>query len=98
MIAALLGFLFIFVLLAAAIALKGWVLTYLWTWFAVPIFHVQPLNYLQAAGLAILATFLIGVTAPKPDTSREGVVHSFSQTFIGPLVVLLVGYLVHLCM
>ncbi len=71
--------------------LRGFVLTLLWKWFVVPVFHVPLLRIPEALGVALIITFLTygerKESPPKEFSSR------MVFTAISALVVLGLGYI-----
>ena len=80
----LLDFLGGLILLPFAIALRGYVLSWLWLWFLVPIFELNALTVSQAVVVAFVSQMLIGrlPTRKIPDEEKIGAVASFVQSAI----------------
>jgi hypothetical protein len=76
-------------LYVAAILARGFVLTILWGWFAVPVFGLPALSIAAAIGLTVLLSYLLNHT-------KESV--SLGNIFIQALAALGAGYLIHLFM
>ncbi len=76
---------------------NGLVLSVLWRWFVVPVFHLPTFTVLQAWGLAIFLQFVTYKVDTKSDegTSATEIMlkHAFSFTVTG-LISLAVGYVV----
>jgi hypothetical protein len=74
-------------------ALTGWVAACMWLWFAVP-FGAPAIGVWGALGLSCLVSAFWGERLDAEDAS-------FTVTLIArvlqPLLVLLVGYVIHLC-
>ncbi len=89
------------ILMAGAYLLDGWVLSILWGWFVVPVFHAPILAVVPAMGISTTVGFL---TYHKPAedskaksttlTMIEGILYA---VFV-PLFALLTGYIIHLFM
>lgn len=96
----------VLIVLAAVTALiilftiiRGWVLTYLWHWFAVPIFGVPELGIVQAIGISLVIAFLthehssLAIKAEHKDSSQ-----AMLTGVTVPFITLFIGYIVHLFM
>lgn len=98
----------VFVLLALFIAFSsmynGWVLMKLWEWFIVPVFHLPMLTLPAAMGLSLVVHFLTYNQQRTSDTNgteeekKKKMIHVFVQIFLRPLIVLGIGYGIHLYM
>lgn len=62
-----LGTLFAIVVLTV---IRGWSLSILWAWFAVPAFGIAPLSIPMAIGLTMLANLV--VASPRNDSDTNG--------------------------
>jgi hypothetical protein len=76
-------------LFLAAILTRGFVLTVLWGWFAVPVFGLPALGIAPALGLTVLLNYLL-------NHRKEG--QSLAGIFGGALAALGVGWVIHLFM
>ena len=74
------------------VLLNGWALCQLWQWFAVPIFHVAPLRFVEALGLATLANFL--VAHPYTKTQKEDVLETLLYAFLRTPVAVSLGWII----
>jgi hypothetical protein len=89
-----LSYVFLFGVLLAL--LRGYVLSHLWGWFLVPL-GAPPIGMVCAIGISIILSFLV----VQPDLSQKDEdgkvkpVETILVTFLVPLMVLLVGYVVH---
>lgn len=73
-----------------AVILRGWVLSIIWGWFAVPIFGLPPLGIAEAIAVALVLAMLTHQHHPgKGDLSEQA-----SYAFLGPPLVLCVGWIV----
>jgi hypothetical protein len=75
-------------------AIQGWVLSIMWGWFIVPLFHLPPLSILQAIGLTLVVVLLTGSASKTAQTSEERVTN-IATGVIGPFIALLVGWIIH---
>lgn len=80
----------------AAIVIKGYCLSILWGWFAVPL-GAQQISIPIAIGLSIVATMLTEqhVYKPKEQAEDQKWVPLF-KVFVGPFLTLGIGYIVKL--
>lgn len=78
-------------LLLVSSCVNGWVLTKLWAWFMVPIFHLPTLTVWPAIGVALVARFL---TYQDMDNKRK-LGESVALAIIQPIISLGFGWLVH---
>jgi hypothetical protein len=92
--------LLVIVLIAAILSsiVQAWVLTNLWAWFIVPTFDIAPLSIPVAIGIAlILGMFFqqqVDMDKAKKSDTSELFGNLASKGFIGPLVVLFIGWIV----
>lgn len=73
--------------------LNGWVLSYLWAWFLVPL-GVRPLGVAWAIGLAVLVGLLTNHHVPVKDQKIDSY-ELLAGQIVRPLLALLVGYIAH---
>jgi len=62
----------IFGLMIAAVLLRGWALSILWGWFAVPIFGLPPLGIAQAIAVALIVSFMTHQYVPSKEKDNWG--------------------------
>ncbi len=80
------------VLVGVYSAWEGWVLSVLWRWFAVPVFHLPPITISVGVGLALIAGLLTHQYALDPKEAAPGQrVWRFFSPFITGLVYLTIG-------
>lgn len=72
--------------------LDGWVLTYLWTWFMLPL-GMKPLNIPIAIGIAMVAGMLTSRSSSSSKDEKKGMI--LLGHVLGSLLTLLMGYIVH---
>lgn len=95
--AALIGCSF-FPALLAGIAVKAWVLTYLWLWFLTEPFKIPAVGLIHAWGLMMLVNLLVPYSPPKHEPSDNPIatyVGIIIGHLVGPLIALGVGYFAH---
>lgn len=89
---AILGSVAFIALWVPAMALyHSWVATWIWLWFAVPIFHLPEVNVWQMWGLSMVFHSIKGNSMAKTDTSMD----SFVGWCTSPLLTLFIGWLIH---
>lgn len=96
---ALAGCLLLIVTFVAGTILRGWVLSVLWGWFVVPFFGLTMLSIPLALGISLLVGILTkeDTDCVKPERSTEEAwAYSISSILLGPLLVLLFGFIIHL--
>lgn len=81
----------------------GFILTLLWSWFAVTIFHLPVLTLWPAIGIMTLIEFLtqrISTNAAAKDIeiNKSTIISSLSASIVYPLLSLLIGFIAHLMM
>jgi MFS family permease len=89
---ALLGFLFVGVLIIGSI-IRGWALSYLWEWFIVP-FGLPTLGIAHAIGISMVVAFLTHELNSNSDEGAE-IGRAIGIAMIYPFIALLFGYIVH---
>jgi hypothetical protein len=102
------GIVVVMALLAVFIAFSsmynGWVLMKLWEWFIIPVFHLPMLTLPAAMGLSLVVHFLTYQHQSTSDTKgteeeeKKKRIRIFVQIFLRPLIVLGIGYVIHLYM
>lgn len=82
-------------LLTLSAILKGYVLSVLWGWFAVPLFGLPPIGIPAAIGVALIVGMLSHEhqRQPKSEGKYDAVVE-LSAVFIRPFVALGIGWIV----
>lgn len=83
------------VLIIPSLFLDAFVVTKLWNWFVMNPFHTIKMHYALGLGLALLATFATRTYVPQAKGFKANLWHSASWTYLGPLMFLLTGYIVH---
>ncbi len=83
-----------FLALGMCIALYyAWAFTYIWEWFVVPIFHLPKVTTLQLYGLVLMsALFNLKLIDYKDDREVKWP-NTIIGWLLGPLFVLLIGYI-----
>lgn len=79
------------------IMLKGWVLMQLWLWFIVPFFNLPPLTSHIAIGIATMFALLNHLPIWNFESHDEEFRYNLTIG-IKPLILLGLGYVVHLFM
>tara|TARA_Y100000034_G_scaffold48390_1_gene59756 strand:+ start:7165 stop:7476 length:312 start_codon:yes stop_codon:yes gene_type:complete len=77
--------------------IHGWVLTYLWAWFVVPIFSVPELTIAQAMGLSLIIgmwTYNPQATQQQEDEDKYKALARFVAICLRPFIVLFIGYII----
>jgi hypothetical protein len=92
--------------------LDGWVLSILWGWFMVPVFHLPPLTIVPAIGIALTIGFLIKKAprsvgeekASRPNVGKMDqeqwgfLAKNLVLPWLSPFITLFFGWVVHLFM
>ena len=81
--AAIIAFLGIAVWVVGSVMVNGYVFSVLWTWFAVPQFHVSPLSLPGAMGISLLVKFLTGNIPTKKEETDIGYMMAVSCAWYG---------------
>ena len=67
----------------------GWVATYLWSWFVLPVFEFMPhLTVFEAWGVVLVVSLFTGGYSKNADTKSTGMM------LFGPILLLGTGYLI----
>lgn len=77
--------------------LDGFVLTKLWSWFIVPIFHLNPLTLIQALGFSLVIRYLTKDILSKDFSKFDSTEESWIKLIvliIRPLLFLLLGFII----
>jgi uncharacterized membrane protein len=95
--AILFGLVIVVGIIAIMSVIHGWVLTCLWEWFVIPIFHLDPLSIKMAIGLSLVVGLFRGnvSTSDKDDNTSPTV--KMGIHLAAPFLTLLIGWLVHSC-
>lgn len=79
---------------------RGYVLTVLWGWFIVPVFHLPALTIVVAIGVAMVVGFLTyQQPEEKPNDTRsstEKISAGIATALMHPAVYLLIGWIIQL--
>lgn len=93
------GALILFLAIIPTILFEGWILTYLWKWFVVPQFGLDPLHFTVAAGLSLLYNYMsMDLTTTREsfsDDTLTALAFTIFRVVLG-FFVLFVGYIIHL--
>jgi len=85
------------IVVPASIIMNGWVLSIVWGWFIVPLFHFPELTIPYAIGISsVIGLFMHGRTSNQKDerTLSKKIMRAFSAAFLAPLMVLGFGWIV----
>lgn len=97
---ALLALLGISVVLVASSIANGFVLSVLWGWFVVPLFEVPSLSIAQAIGFSMTVSFLTYHYHDSGKKEEESFIKRITYlillAIVRPIIVLTIGYIVHL--
>lgn len=87
------GFLILLPAVVISTAWSGYVLSILWGWFVVPVFHLPGLSIAQAVGLAIV----VGMVTRDLNVKREeqDAMSAFAVPLLYNLLMLGIGWVVH---
>lgn len=80
---------------------SGYILSVLWAWFVVPVFHLPPLSIPFAIGIGSVIRLLTYQVPDEKDGKKDAdpakaLLRAMGWAFIYPLVVLVFGFIVHL--
>lgn len=92
-----LGFIIALLMIPLTVALNGWALSILWSWFVVPIFGLPALSLASALGLSIVVSFMThqDVDCEQPDRSMSATWSRVVAITVGrPLLALLMGWII----
>lgn len=89
LLALLVGFSFIAGVMILSAAWRGWVLSVVWGWLVVPIFHLAPITVLGAVTISLIVSYLT-----HQETNAEPVAFSdaIAGAISGPAVVLIFAW------
>ena len=81
---------------------QGFVLSSLWGWFMVPKFGTPPLGFVPACGIVLIISLILPQHLKAPPTLEEqvrsGLKDHLVYIFVFPLILLFVGWILHLFM
>jgi hypothetical protein len=87
--------------------INGFVLSFLWEWFIIPIFHAPKISVVQAIGIALIFHFLAQnknfyEKKKQSENDDKRKISSFFpvgiilfQTVFSPIIVFLMGWIIH---
>lgn len=87
------------IIIPGSILMHGWVLSILWGWFVVPLFHLPVLSIPYAIGLASVVSMFKGSTIIKEDKDKsftEKIFVAIAHAFVAPLFMLFFGWIITL--
>lgn len=76
--------------------LNGLVVKALWEWFVVSTFGLGSLNFIQAAGLSLLISYLTSNYHTQEELTYKILIYKASYDVTTPLTALIIGFLLHL--
>ncbi len=79
--------------------LSGWILSVLWGWFIIPVFHLPALTIPYAIGISIVAGLLTHQYQDrntKNKSAEERITDVLMVSIIDPLLVLVIAWVVKL--
>lgn len=85
------------VLIVVSAVWRGYVLTILWGWFAVPYFHLPTITVPVAIGVSLIIGMLAHQQTDCEGKKRDpldAVVHSLAAIALAPALTLLIGWIV----
>lgn len=85
------------VLVYAALVVRGFVVSIMWQWFVVPLFHLPELSIPYAVGLSILVGLL--TYQQQPDVEKKSKTDKIVKVLMpifSPLITLFIAWIVHL--
>jgi len=84
-----------FGVLALAYIWRGFVLSKVWTWLVVPVFHLEPITVIGAIIISVIVGFLT-YQAPtnKTDPEKATMSHNLSVIFLYPLATLAIAWVI----
>ncbi len=84
------------VAIPAGIIMNGWVLSVLWGWFVVPLFHLPELTIPYAIGISTVIGLFKKSTTDQNDKREfyEKLIEALIITFIAPLLTLGFGWII----
>lgn len=82
-------------LVVISVVLRAWVLTVLWGWFLVPV-GVFELSITTAIGVSIIVNLFTQHLAKdsSDEDGKQGMINGMIQAVVGPLIALLLGWIV----
>ena len=83
----------ILILAIPGMLLRGWVITYLWKWFMVPL-GIVDISLPHAIGISVIISFLIS-NVIKKDQTKEEQIYGLVLMFLWPLIALGLGWIVN---
>lgn len=83
----------------------GIVISLLWSWFLVPTLHLPPIGLVQAMGIGLLVSYMVvdldsasNKNKRVYDSAEEELGAAFGKYVIFPVLMLIVGFIIHLFM
>lgn len=89
LLAVIIGFALIAGVMFVTAAWRGYVLSVVWGWLVVPIFHLAPITIIGAVTLSLIVGFL---TQHATSTEEQPVGQTLMMAFIYPLIVLIFAF------
>lgn len=77
---------------------EGIVLKFLWAWFIVPTFGVAALGLAPAIGLCLIIGYITYQYSSADYQADANFGNVVTSGFVRPLMALIIGYAIHLCM
>jgi hypothetical protein len=74
-------------------ALNGWVLTYLWAWFIVPL-GAHPITLPWAIGIIVTVSYFLP-SPPVASKDKDEAAKALTNALVRPLAALATGWFIH---
>lgn len=84
------------IMIPVAVVWKGWFLSIIWGWFAVPIFGLPALSIVQASGVMLVIAYLTPLSIPTPEevANKKPMILRFMFLVFTTSVLLGVGWII----
>lgn len=83
----------LFLLMPLSIMWRGYVLSVLWGWFAVPFFGLPTLGTVQCMGVILIVTFLTHQSTVRSKDRENAFAKAVGIAFLVPALDLLIGWI-----
>lgn len=86
------------ILLALVIIYGGWVFQTLYTWFIIPVFHLENISVIQAIGIQTFCVLFAKTEENKEKSSSEYIQSLLLRAVVNLTVILMFGWFLNLFM
>jgi len=74
------------IMVLVAVLLRTYVISYIWSWYIVPFFHVQQIPLITAFGMSLLVSYLVPVARSEGNPTYSDMIIDSLGTFLAAYI------------